>query len=117
MHVRVIASALLSRKKILRIAQEQATMASSLPVEYASSIFLRFDEDHMDLMQATIIGPPDTPYSNGLFVFDAYCPQSYPSRPPLVNLRTTGGGIVRFSRCCVCVCVCVCVADRDLLPF
>eukprot|EP00013_Stygamoeba_regulata_P010064 CAMPEP_0177675352 /NCGR_PEP_ID=MMETSP0447-20121125/27146_1 /TAXON_ID=0 /ORGANISM="Stygamoeba regulata, Strain BSH-02190019" /LENGTH=214 /DNA_ID=CAMNT_0019183715 /DNA_START=246 /DNA_END=887 /DNA_ORIENTATION=- len=72
-------------------------MTSSLPVEYSSSIFLRFDEDHMDLMQAAIVGPPDTPYSDGIFLFDMYCTSSYPAEPPKVSIRTTGGGTVRFN--------------------
>jgi hypothetical protein len=29
--------------------------------------------------------------------FDIFCPLSYPSVPPKVNLQTTGGGRVRFN--------------------
>ena len=39
----------------------------------------------------------DTPYDNGCFQFDIYCPPEYPNGPPLVNLQTTGGGTVRFN--------------------
>lgn len=63
--------------------------------------------------------PSDTPYDNGCFQFDIYCPPEYPNGPPLVNLQTTGGGTVRFNpnlynegahgSLCVCVCMwCVC---------
>lgn len=43
-----------------------------------------------------ISGPEGTPYSCGLFVFDIYCPASYPNTPPKLRLRTTGGGCFRF---------------------
>lgn len=48
-------------------------------------------------MKAMIIGPPDTPYANGCFIFDIFLPADYPVRPPKVNLITTGGGAVRFN--------------------
>jgi baculoviral IAP repeat-containing protein 6 (apollon) len=51
----------------------------------------------MDLMQAIITGPVDTPYSGGCFTFHIFFPDTYPNTPPLVNLETTGGGSVRFN--------------------
>ena len=39
-----------------------------------------------------ISGPEDTPYSNGLFLFDAFFPETYPTTAPKVNLQTTGKG-------------------------
>lgn len=51
-----------------------------------------------------ISGPADaldpaneTPYAFGLFEFHLFIPAHYPSVPPLVNLQTTGGGMVRFN--------------------
>jgi ubiquitin-protein ligase len=51
-----------------------------------------------------ISGPADaldpsneTPYALGLFEFHLFIPPHYPSVPPLVNLQTTGGGMVRFN--------------------
>ena len=44
-----------------------------------------------------ISGPDDTPYSHGLYIFDIFFPDNYPSAPPLVNLQTTGKGSVRFN--------------------
>lgn len=55
------------------------------------------DDDRMDLMQAMITGPVDTPYSGGCFQFDVFFPDVYPNGPPMVNLMTTGGGTVRFN--------------------
>ena len=39
---------------------------------------------------------PGTPYQNGCFIFDILC-KNYPNSPPLVNLVTTGHGVVRFN--------------------
>lgn len=44
-----------------------------------------------------IAGPEGTPYSDGLFEFDCFIPLEYPKVPPLMLLRTTGGGTVRFN--------------------
>lgn len=44
-----------------------------------------------------IAGPDGTPYAGGLFEFDCFMPIQYPNKPPLLHLRTTGGGTVRFN--------------------
>lgn len=44
-----------------------------------------------------IAGPEGTPYAGGLFEFDCFLPINYPNSPPLMHLRTTGGGKVRFN--------------------
>lgn len=44
-----------------------------------------------------IAGPDGTPYAGGLFEFDCLIPLEYPHKPPLMHLRTTGGGTVRFN--------------------
>jgi len=44
-----------------------------------------------------IIGPADTPYANGCFLFDIFLPTNYPSAPPTVHFLTTGGGRIRFN--------------------
>ena len=44
-----------------------------------------------------IAGPDDTPYAGGLFEFDCFIPINYPHSPPLMHLRTTGRGSVRFN--------------------
>ena len=44
-----------------------------------------------------IAGPEGTPYAGGLFEFDCFLPLEYPHKPPMMHLRTTGGGTVRFN--------------------
>jgi len=41
--------------------------------------------------KALSAGPEGTPYSGGCFLFDIYFPSQYPTVPPNVILRTTGG--------------------------
>eukprot|EP01120_Amphizonella_sp_Union-15-10_P006964 TRINITY_DN2302_c0_g1_i1.p1 TRINITY_DN2302_c0_g1~~TRINITY_DN2302_c0_g1_i1.p1 ORF type:complete len:364 (+),score=68.65 TRINITY_DN2302_c0_g1_i1:1-1092(+) len=84
-------------KKIKRLVKEISTLSTGLPLFPESSILMRVDSERLDVMQAIIIGPKDTPYSNGCFQFDIYCPPEYPSSPPVINLQTTGNGTVRFN--------------------
>ncbi|KAJ7292799.1 hypothetical protein C8J57DRAFT_1267123 [Mycena rebaudengoi] len=80
-------------KDRLHFVKELATMATSLP----PGIFVRVDEVRNDAIKIMIAGPEDTPYSGGLFEFDCFMPLTYPETPPLMHLRTTGGGTVRFN--------------------
>jgi len=63
----------------------------------SSSLFLRLDEDRLDIMSCCIVGPEDTPYSGGCFVFDIHFGDDYPDGPMHVWLMTTGNGSVRFN--------------------
>ena len=80
-----------------RLAQEAVTLSTSLPLSASSSVFVRCDEERLDVMKVLITGPSDTPYANGCFEFDVYFPQDYPNAPPLINLVTTGNHTVRFN--------------------
>ena len=46
-------------------------------------IFVRTYESRMDLLRAVIIGADGTPYHDGLFFFDIFFPDTYPSVPPV----------------------------------
>lgn len=84
-------------QRMKRLAQEAATLATSLPLSYSSSVFVRTDTDRLDVMKVLITGPSDTPYANGCFELDVYFPSDYPSTPMLINLETTGRHSVRFN--------------------
>ncbi len=86
-----------SKKCLARIIKEISTYKNCLPIEYDSSIFFRYDKNNVRCIKVLIIGPKDTPYENGTFVFDIYIPNTYPYDPPQVNLQTTGNGSVRFN--------------------
>ena len=80
-----------------RIMLEHADLSRSLPLNWSSSVWVRRSSERADSVQAVISGPSETPYSNGLFLFDSYFPDQYPTVPPMFNLQTTGGGSVRFN--------------------
>ena len=86
-----------SRQRARRVASELASLESDLPVNASSSVFVCADEQQTVLWKALITGPTGTPYESGCFLFDIYFPPEYPNRAPLVKLRTTGGGTVRFN--------------------
>ncbi|KAI0931610.1 hypothetical protein AcW2_000464 [Taiwanofungus camphoratus] len=77
----------------LHLIKELAVMATSLP----PGIWVRVDEVRNDAIKVMIAGPEGTPYAGGLFEFDCFIPLEYPNIPPLIHLRTTGGGTVRFN--------------------
>jgi len=51
----------------------------------------------MDVLRVMIVGPVDTPYELGCFMFDIFLPLQYPNSPPKVLLTTTGSGRFRFN--------------------
>lgn len=72
-----------------RLISEINVLKTSLP----PNIFVRHGESRLDVMKCVIIGPEGTPYENGIWEFDMYCPSEYPNVPPLVSFKTTGGGV------------------------
>uniref|UniRef100_T1IP19 UBC core domain-containing protein n=1 Tax=Strigamia maritima TaxID=126957 RepID=T1IP19_STRMM len=55
------------------------------------------DEDRCTLLRVMIIGPEDTPYAGGCYLFDIFFPDRYPTVAPMVQFKTTGKGTVRFN--------------------
>lgn len=86
-----------NKKRTMHITKELASLLTSLPLEWESSIHVRVDSNRMDLLRALIVGPKGTPYQNGVFVFDIYLPPDYPQVPPMVTFLTTGCGSVLFN--------------------
>lgn len=67
---------------VKRIMKEIKMLNKSIEISWNSSIFIRVDEDFPQFMRILIAGPDDTPYQNGLFIFDLYIPENYPNVPP-----------------------------------
>lgn len=84
-----------SRDCVNRLKKELSTLAgaSTLP----DGIYLRVDENRMDAMRCMITGPSNTPYAYGLFLFDIYIPNTYPTTNPNVLFKTTGNNTFRFN--------------------
>lgn len=83
--------------KVKRLTTEIKQLSNSLPIYFSNAIFVRYDENKMDMMKAIIMGADDTPYAHGAFLYDIYFEDTYPTTPPKVNLMTTGGGKIRFN--------------------
>lgn len=77
----------------LRLARDIKDIMTN-PLE-DEGIFYQHDEDELKIGRALIIGPKDTPYEHGFFLFKFIFPEDYPYNPPKV-LFDTGNNIVRF---------------------
>lgn len=58
-------------------------------------IYYKHDENDILKGYAMIIGPKDTPYAYGYYLYEFYFPTNYPHSPPKVVFKT-GDGIIRF---------------------
>ena len=59
-------------------------------------IYCHIDESNIQNIKALIIGPSETPYENGFYLFDINFPNDYPFTPPKVKFLTYEPGI-RFN--------------------
>ncbi len=80
-----------------RIMREFSSLKKSLPFNYETSVFFRYDEAQMNKIKFLITGPKDTPYQDGCYIFDMILPANYPKTCPKVEFKTTGRGSVRFN--------------------
>ena len=97
----------IAKPKLKRLMRELGKLSEegSLPVSAEGAIYVMRDANRMDVLKVLISGPADvlrpeqgeTPYALGLFEFHIFVPQDYPNVSPLVNLQTTGDGLVRFN--------------------
>ncbi|KAJ3939810.1 uncharacterized protein N0V96_009795 [Colletotrichum fioriniae] len=71
--------------RMKKLVMELSMLRTTLP----DGIFVRHDGTRLDAMKVLIVGPEGTPYENGLFEFDLFCPLDYPARPPKMVFRTT----------------------------
>lgn len=59
-------------------------------------VYYKHDEDDLLKGYALIIGPADTPYENGFYLFELLYPTDYPFTPPKLKFLTQDG-ITRFN--------------------
>ncbi|KAK1573188.1 ubiquitin-conjugating enzyme [Colletotrichum navitas] len=74
--------------RVKRLVYDLSTLRTSLP----EGIFVRHHGSRLDAMKVLIVGPEGTPYENGLFEFDLFCPLEYPDVPPVMLFKTTRSG-------------------------
>ena len=61
-----------------------------------NGIYCNFDEEDVHNVKVLIVGPQDTPYAYGFYLFRLRFPQNYPLEPPKVKFMTQGEHI-RFN--------------------
>ncbi|KAK8117002.1 uncharacterized protein PG998_005283 [Apiospora kogelbergensis] len=69
------------RHRMKRMVRELAILQTSLP----EGIFVRHGSSRPDVLKVLIIGPQDTPYADGFFLFDMFLPVEFPQQAPLVR--------------------------------
>jgi hypothetical protein len=82
-----------AKGRMKKLITDVGTMQASLP----AGIYVRYGSSRLDVMKVLIAGPQGTPYAYGLFEFDLFCPNTFPTQPPQMRLKTTGSGRVRFN--------------------
>lgn len=76
----------MSNKSIRRI-QREVTLYHKSDLN-THGIYIHFNESDIYNAKALIIGPKESPYQNGFYLFDITYPQNYPQTPPQVVLCT-----------------------------
>ena len=82
-----------SRRVVKEIASwiHEENKKGAFPVHFFASILVRVDEKNMRCMRVMMTGPPDTPYDNGVFIFDLYITDNYPENSPSLVFLNNGG--------------------------
>lgn len=81
--------------KLTRMKKELNIIKKSISVNQEASIFFWVEKNKLECMRFIITGPADTPYDQGLYIFDMTLSDNFPSKPPLVHFSNNGG--VRFN--------------------
>ena len=95
----------LSNIAIKRILSDMKDLNRS-PLE-EEGIYHYYDETNMQNCKIMIIGPQDTPYENGFYLFQFTFPPNYPFEPPAVKYCTQGNNIRFNPNLYVCGKVCL----------
>ena len=79
-------------KTKLRIVQDYVKFNEDRP----EGIYLHINKDNIFEQHALIVGPKNTPYFGGFYIFKITYPKNYPKKPPHVVMLTTNKK-VRFN--------------------
>ncbi len=74
-----------------RMIKELNILKNNLPDNKDVFIYVSYDPNTISALRALIVGPHDTPYQYGLFIFDIFIQSDFPNNPPYVYLNNTGG--------------------------
>jgi len=85
----------INSEKILKLKKEFNIIKKSIQINSEASIFFWIEQNNLSKMKFIISGPTNTPYDQGLYIFDMTLSNEYPSKPPQVHFSNNGG--VRFN--------------------
>ena len=80
----------LNSEQILRLNKEFNICKKSISINSDASMFFYVQSDKINKMKFIISGPKDTPYDQGLYIFDMTITKDFPSKPPLVHFLNHG---------------------------
>ena len=80
----------ISKNTVKRLIRDVRALSGDGSLADHGIYYKHSDEDILK-GQALIIGPKDTPYSHGFYLFDISYPHDYPHRPPTVKFQTNDG--------------------------
>ena len=81
--------------KLARLTKEYSIMKKCISINSDASMFFWVEKNKLDKMRFIITGPQNTPYDQGLYIFDMSFTKEFPEKPPLVHFSNNGG--VRFN--------------------
>lgn len=84
----------IEKEAIKRLAKDVRTIMKNPLTD--NGIYYIHDEDNILKGRALIMGPSDTPYKNGNYLFELEFPPNYPHMPPKV-IYCTNDGVTRFN--------------------
>ena len=82
-------STILSKNMVKRLIRDIRSITTD-PLTDHGIYYTHSDSDILK-GQALIIGPAETPYHHGFYLFDFEYPSDYPHQPPVVKFRTNDG--------------------------
>ena len=77
---------------------------SKSPEKY---VIPRLDPNNMLNCYYILIGPPDTPYENGIYFGKITIPPDYPFRPPEIEMFTPSGRFIPNKKICISISSCL----------
>ena len=75
-----------TRAVLKRVRQEWTRLGNGLP----DTIWVRCSEESQRHLRVAMVGPSQTPYHDGLFLFDVSLAEDFPTAPPLVSYHSFG---------------------------
>ena len=97
-----------ARTKALVLTHQTLEEEGTLPLSLSSSIWVRTLNSRMDCVKVMISGPQNTPYENGLFLFDVFFPVDFPGKPPRFSSLPQAEALCALIPTCTRKARCVC---------